>query len=56
MKFYIDRKKRNLVEESYSKDDKKLEEAMSKAQSFLTKKKLTKMAEYYVRFFVLLAE
>ena len=29
---------------------------MSKAQSFLTKKKLTGIAEYYVRFFVFLAE
>lgn len=46
----------NLLHSIYYKDDKKLEEAMSKAQSFLTKKKLTKMAEYYVRFFVFLAE
>ncbi len=46
----------NLFHSIYYKDDKKLEEAMSKAQSFLTKKKLTGIAEYYVRFFVFLAE
>ena len=37
MKFYIDRKKRNLVEESYSKDDKKLEYS---ANSSLGKEKI----------------
>ncbi len=37
MKFYIDRKKRNLVEESYNKDDKKLEYS---ANSSLGKEKI----------------
>ena len=46
----------NLFHSIYYKDDKKSEEAMSKAESFLTKKKLTGIAEYYVRFFVFLAK
>ncbi len=46
----------NLFRSIYYKDDKKSEEAMSKAESFLTKKKLTGTAEYYVRFFIFLAK
>ena len=46
----------NLFHSIYYKDDKKSEEAMSKAESFLTKKKLTGIAEYYVRFFVFLVK
>lgn len=46
----------NLFHSIYYKDDEKLSEAMSKAESFLMKKKLTGIAEYYVRFFIFLAK
>lgn len=46
----------NLFHSIYYKDDERLEEALSKAESFLTKKKLTGIAEYYVRFFCFLAK
>lgn len=45
----------NLFHSIYYKDDEKLSEAMSKAESFLTKKKITGIEEYYVRFFIFLA-
>ena len=46
----------NLLHAIYYKDDSKLQEAMGKAESFLMKKKLTGIAEYYVRLFVSLAK
>lgn len=45
----------NLLYSIYYKDSKKLEESISKAESFLTKKKLIGIEEYYVRFFLSLA-
>ncbi|RRD94747.1 hypothetical protein EII17_06880 [Clostridiales bacterium COT073_COT-073] len=45
----------NLLYSIYYKDSKKLEESISKAESFLTKKKLTGLEESYVRFFLFVA-
>lgn len=45
----------NLFHSIYYEDDEKLSEAMSRAESFLTKKKITGIEEYYVRFFIFLA-
>lgn len=46
----------NLLHAIYYKDDERLNEAVLKAESFLGKKKLTGIAEYYVRFFLCLAK
>ena len=46
----------NLLHSIYYKEDERLKAVMEKAESFLTKKKLTAIAEYYVRFFVFLAK
>ncbi len=46
----------NLFSSLYYKDDEKFQDAISIAEKFLSKKKLTGMAEYYVRFFIFLAK
>lgn len=45
----------NLLHAIYYKEDERLKVVMGKTESFLTKKRLTGMAEYYVRFFIFLA-
>lgn len=46
----------NLLHSIYYKEDERLKAVMGKAESFLTKKKMTGLAEYYVRFFIFLAK
>lgn len=46
----------NLFHSIFYKDDERLEKAALRAEAFLTKKKLTGIAEYYVRFFVSLSK
>ena len=46
----------NLLSALYYKNDKKLQEAITIAEKFLSKKKLSGIAENYVRFFIFLAK
>ena len=46
----------NLLHSIYYNEDERLKAVMGKAESFLTKKKMTGLAEYYVRFFIFLAK